>query len=81
LKKRLKRMSKLERQIAKETENFGAVVKTSRCPKDGGKVIEIERPDVICEKCSTKYVVSIESNGRSSNKAKLVEMFEAWYWL
>jgi Zn finger protein HypA/HybF involved in hydrogenase expression len=47
-------------------------VRGARCPKDGGKVYETAMPEVVCEKCSTVYILAIHG-GTFFTRWKLVE--------
>lgn len=33
----------------------------SRCPKDKGHILEIDMPYVVCETCSTRYILAMQS--------------------
>ena len=58
--------------MASQRANFNLALKRSRCPKDNGKVLEVSMPEVVCEKCSTYYVLAIQS-GMFTMRWKLVE--------
>jgi hypothetical protein len=72
----------IERNLNNQKNQFDKFLKTSRCPRDGYRVLELERPEVICEKCSTKYVAASDGvkSKAARRKLKLVERFDAWYW-
>jgi hypothetical protein len=55
-----------------DRETFNLALKRSRCPKDNGHVLEVSMPDVICEKCSTTYILAIQS-GTFFMRSKLIE--------
>ncbi|MGA1975672.1 MAG: hypothetical protein ABSG92_08555 [Conexivisphaerales archaeon] len=54
-------MSRHDNQLAYQRANFERALKGARCPKDGGRVLEVSMPDVICSKCSTTYVLAMRS--------------------
>lgn len=69
----MKSTSKHERQLAQQREWFERILKSARCPKDGARVLEITMPNVVCSKCSTRYVLAIQG-GRILAHSKLVEI-------
>jgi uncharacterized protein (DUF983 family) len=52
-------------QLVRNRARFEHVLKDvrCRCPKDEGKLFEINMPYVVCEKCATKYVLAVEPRG------------------
>jgi len=65
-------LSRAHRQTSAHRADFLLALKRSRCPKDNGRVLEVSMPDVVCEKCSTAYVLAIQS-GMLTMHWKLVE--------
>lgn len=65
-------MSRHDRQLAKQRADFLTVLKRSRCPKCGARVLEISQPEVLCENCNTQFVLAIQS-GFAFLRSKLVE--------
>jgi hypothetical protein len=65
-----------------QRQQFAKLIKSSKCPRDGYRVLEVEGTEVVCEKCCTKYVASIDSakSSRARPRLKLVERYEAGYW-
>ena len=53
-------MPRHERQLAEHRANWTRALKFSKCPKCGGKILEIDMPDVVCGQCSTKYTLAIQ---------------------
>jgi len=47
-------------QLVRQRRNFERALKRSRCPKDGGRMLEVAMPNVICSTCSTKYVLAVQ---------------------
>ncbi len=58
--------------MSKQRAEFTLALKRSRCPKDGGHVLEVSMPEVVCEKCSTVYMLAIQS-GTFLMRYKLIE--------
>jgi hypothetical protein len=54
-------MTRYERQSSEQRANFQKVLKNAKCPKDGERVLEKAMPDVICSKCSTRYILAIQA--------------------
>ena len=50
-----------ERQLAKHRADFERALRLSRCPKDRGHILEIGMPHVVCERCSTEYILAMQS--------------------
>ena len=53
-------MTKHEQQLARQRANWERALKFAKCPKDGAKILEIDMPDVVCSKCSTRYILAIQ---------------------
>jgi len=54
-------MSRHERQLAKQRANWETALKRARCLEDKGRVLEVAMPNVVCSKCSAKYVLAVQS--------------------
>ena len=50
-----------DRQLAKHRADFERALKISRCPKDKGHILEVNMPYVVCERCSTRYILAMQS--------------------
>jgi hypothetical protein len=64
--------SRYDRLLAKQRADFTLALKRARCPKDGGHILEVQMPDVICEECSTKFTLAIQS-GTFLMRTRLIE--------
>lgn len=53
-------MSKYERQLAEHRANWLRALKNAKCSKCGGKILEINMPNVVCSQCSTKFSLAIQ---------------------
>ena len=42
----------------KERATFEKALKSESCPKCGGKESETSMPDVVCEKCGARYILT-----------------------
>ena len=47
-------------------------MRRARCPKDGGRILEVAMPDVVCEKCGTTYILAMQI-GTFMLHTKLIE--------
>jgi uncharacterized OB-fold protein len=47
-------------QSVRQRRNFERALKKSRCPKDGGRMLEVAMPTVVCSECSTRYVLAVQ---------------------
>jgi rubrerythrin len=56
----------------KQRADFTLALERSRCPRDGGHVLEVSMPEVVCETCSTFYILAIQP-GALPMRWKLVE--------
>ena len=65
-------MSRHERQLAVHRANWTKALKFSKCRKCGGKILETEMPNVVCNQCSTKYTLAIQV-GLIRLSSKLIE--------
>ena len=52
-------MSRYDKQLANQRAKFNRALKNAKCHKDGARILEIAMPDVICSKCSTRYILAI----------------------
>jgi len=57
-----------ERRVRRERR----ALREATCPKDGGRIIEVSMPDVVCEKCSTRYTFAF-SKDQGEVHWKLIE--------
>ncbi len=49
--------------VADRRTLFERSLRHVRCNKCGSKVLELEMPNVICSKCSTKYILAVSTKG------------------
>jgi ribosomal protein L32 len=68
-------MTRYERQLADQRENWKRALKFAKCPKCGAKILEINMPNVVCSQCSTRYVLAIQV-GLFRLSSKLIEQKE-----
>jgi Zn finger protein HypA/HybF involved in hydrogenase expression len=47
-------------QLIRQRRNFVRALKKARCPKDGGRMLEVSMPNVVCSTCSTRYVLAVQ---------------------
>jgi hypothetical protein len=52
---------------------FERILGHARCPKDGGRVLETTMPNVVCMKCSTRYILAIQG-GQFLSHFMLIEI-------
>lgn len=55
-----------------EERTFRRAVSVARCLKCGGRILEIQRPKVVCQKCETHYLLAVQS-GTFLFRYKLIE--------
>jgi hypothetical protein len=70
-------MNEYKEQLAKQRTRFEWGLSSARCPKDGGRVLETSMPNVVCEKCSSQYVLAVRVGFLNRVHWKLVEPSEA----
>lgn len=50
-------------QVADRRTLFERSLRRVKCDKCGSKILEVEMPNVICSKCSTKYILAVSTKG------------------
>ena len=66
-------MGRHAEQLARQRDNWTLSLRRSRCPKDGGRVLETQMPEAVCSKCGTRYILAIQS-GFLLMRSQLVEV-------
>lgn len=46
--------------MMRQRRNFVRALKKARCPRDGGRMLEVAMPSVVCSVCSTRYVLAVQ---------------------
>ncbi|MFX1355426.1 MAG: hypothetical protein ACFFGP_15845 [Promethearchaeota archaeon] len=65
-------MARYETQLARQRANWERALKFAKCSKCGAKILEIEMPNVVCSKCSKRYVLAVQT-GFIRMSSKLIE--------
>jgi DNA-directed RNA polymerase subunit RPC12/RpoP len=57
----------------KEEKAFRLALNAARCSKCGGRILEIQRPKVVCQKCGARYLLAVRGSHPLLLRYKLIE--------
>jgi exosome complex RNA-binding protein Csl4 len=56
----------------RDERSFRIALRSARCPKCKGKMLEIQRPKVVCSQCEARYILAVQT-GTFLIRSKLIE--------
>ena len=56
----------------RDERSFRIALRSARCPKCKGKMLEIQRPKVVCSQCEARYILAVQT-GTFLVRSKLIE--------